>query len=207
MRLASHNSWSFLPPLHWWQRMLSFTAKCQRLSISEQLEAGVTCFDLRLFYNKHQQQMELRHGIFVYCRQYSILFYLRFLNSYAGAAGQKLYVRVLLEQNSISKDQELIERQFVAFCTNIISRFTNLIFFYGLRKFDNKVVYPFKDNIDLPIMELYSSVTTISGPQSHKWYARLDDLFPRLYAFLHNKHLLNKYRDAPVTLMLDFIKK
>jgi len=68
-------------------------------------------------------------------------------------------------------------------------------------------VYPFKDNIDLPIMELYSSVTTISGPQSHKWYARLDDLFPRLYAFLHNKHLLNKYRDAPVTLMLDFIKK
>ena len=182
--------------------------KCQGRSILSQLEAGVTCFDLRLWWNVRKQEYEIRHGIFVYERERkNILSYLMLLNSYAEVHDKTIYIRVLLEQNKLSKHQEEIEQQFCSFCTIIVESFPSLTFFYGLRKYDNKIVYPFKDNIDLPIVELYSSVTTISGPQSHKWYARLDDLFPRLYAFLHNKHLLNKYRDAPVTLMLDFIKK
>lgn len=206
MRLATHNSWSYYKPIPLWQRPIAFIGRCQRRCILSQLDAGVTCFDLRLWWNVKKQEYEIRHGIFVYERgDDMIFFYLMFINSYAETHDKKIYIRVLLEQNRLSKHQEEIEQRFCSFCKTMVEQYPNLIFFYGLRKYDNKIVYPFKDTIDLPIVELYSSVTSPAGPQSHKWYACIDDLFPRLYAWLHNKKHLEYYKDKPVTLMLDFI--
>ena len=38
MILGSHNSWSYLPPKHWWMWPFHFMAKCQRVDIREQYE-------------------------------------------------------------------------------------------------------------------------------------------------------------------------
>ena len=31
MRLASHNTFTYLTPRKWWGRLLAFTARCQRV--------------------------------------------------------------------------------------------------------------------------------------------------------------------------------
>ncbi len=64
MILGSHNSWSFLPPKHWWQRPFRFMAKCQRKTIQEQYDLGVRCFDLRIRYIKWK--LQVAHGWMVY---------------------------------------------------------------------------------------------------------------------------------------------
>ena len=140
MRLATHNSWSYRRPIPLWQRPIAFMGKCQGRSILSQLEAGVTCFDLRLWWNVRKQEYEIRHGIFVYERERkNILSYLMLLNSYAEVHDKTIYIRVLLEQNKLSKHQEEIEQQFCSFCTIIVESFPSLTFFYGLRKYDNKI--------------------------------------------------------------------
>lgn len=48
MKLASHNSLSFIKPDTWYERILNFTSKCQSLDIQSQYEYGVRLFDIRV---------------------------------------------------------------------------------------------------------------------------------------------------------------
>ena len=58
MILGSHNSWSYLPPKHWWMWSFHFMAKCQRVDIREQYEKyGVRCFDLRVRWKKWEMEV------------------------------------------------------------------------------------------------------------------------------------------------------
>ena len=60
MILGSHNSWSYLPPKHWWMWPIHFMAKCQRVDIREQYEKyGVRCFDLRVRWKKWKMQKKV----------------------------------------------------------------------------------------------------------------------------------------------------
>ena len=38
MIIGSHNSWSYLPPKHWWMRPFAFMARCQSCDIQAQYE-------------------------------------------------------------------------------------------------------------------------------------------------------------------------
>lgn len=46
--LGSHNSMSYLPAVHWWQRWQKRWYQCQDKTIAEQLFVGIRYFDIRL---------------------------------------------------------------------------------------------------------------------------------------------------------------
>ena len=61
---GTHNSMSYLPPLHWWGWLMIPFARCQNKTIDEQLAAGARCFDLRVAFDRHDMA-HFRHG---WCR-------------------------------------------------------------------------------------------------------------------------------------------
>ena len=48
MKLASHNSLSYIKPKKWWEKLINFTSKCQSYDIETQYEYGVRLFDIRI---------------------------------------------------------------------------------------------------------------------------------------------------------------
>lgn len=48
MKIASHNSWSYLPIRQWWLRPFAWMARCQSISLQHQYLCGVRLFDLRI---------------------------------------------------------------------------------------------------------------------------------------------------------------
>ena len=48
MKLASHNTFTFLTPRTWWMRLLAFTVRCQRVNFDKQLDCGAQMFDIRV---------------------------------------------------------------------------------------------------------------------------------------------------------------
>ena len=52
--IASHNSWTFLPTIKWWMKLISPFCTCQTLNIQEQYNLGIKFFDLRLVYENHK---------------------------------------------------------------------------------------------------------------------------------------------------------
>lgn len=52
MKLASHNSMTYLPIKKWWLKPFRFIAQCQNKTIEEQYQAGVRMFDIRIAFNK-----------------------------------------------------------------------------------------------------------------------------------------------------------
>ena len=45
--IGSHNSLSYLPLKHWWQKPLRIFARCQSMTLQEQYDEGVRLFDIR----------------------------------------------------------------------------------------------------------------------------------------------------------------
>ena len=46
--IGSHNTMSYLKPVHWYHRILSRWSKCQTLTIYQQYKLGVKYFDIRI---------------------------------------------------------------------------------------------------------------------------------------------------------------
>ena len=113
MILGSHNSWSYLSVKQWWLRPFSFIAKCQDLSIIEQYNLGVRCFDLRIRFDKNPN-LKVCHGIFEY-NAYFILSDLKWLND-----KKDVYVRILHEVRT--------KKQYTAYSIKEFIRY--IVFFY-----------------------------------------------------------------------------
>ena len=66
MILGSHNTWSYLKPRKWWQKLLRFTAQCQREDLTMQyVRHDVRCFDLRLRFDDNGNA-QIVHGLIEY---------------------------------------------------------------------------------------------------------------------------------------------
>ena len=209
MKLASHNSWTFLEPIVWWQKPLSFIGKCQKLHIVEQLDAGVEYFDLRVNYDFKKDCWYIQHGAFKYAKFEDIKKTLRLLNDWYTWHGTKIYIRVILEQNKPCIRQEYKENRFYVLCDYLQRAYPDIAFTGGCRKFDGRNThYLFlHNNPECEIKEFYSSVTSPSGKNSKKWWSKIDDFWPWLYAKIHNKKHLDENKGSDCFLMLDFIKK
>ena len=61
---------TYLPPKHWWLYLIRFTAKCQKLSVTEQYDAGVRWFDFRITFKKGKDGLyhnpTFAHGLIDY---------------------------------------------------------------------------------------------------------------------------------------------
>ena len=182
MKLGTHNSMTYLPPKKWYLYPFRFIAKCQSKTIQEQYELGARMFDLRIKFDK-KGTPEFRHGSMAF--KGSVTKTLQFLNT------KKVYVRLLLETKKSDIDQE---EMFRIFCRDCQEYFPNIKFFCGRRKFDWKVVFEFK--YKEPYIEQY--VSSMQG-------SKIDDLWPWLYAKLHNKEHMQEC-DKRKWNLFDFIE-
>lgn len=188
MKLASHNSWSYLSPKKWWMKLLRFTARCQDVDIKTQYEKyGVRCFDLRLKFKNDAPVIV--HNIVEYdIDSVGLSKDLEWLNS-----KKDVYIRIILDIRN-KKEYTLKQKTlFIDFCTNAEKNFPWIKFWCGEGISDKKVLYKF---IYSPSCEeKYSSVC------SPKW---IDDWYPRFYAWKNNKKLKEKGTDREF-LMIDFV--
>lgn len=191
MILGSHNSWSYLPPKHWWQRPFAFMAKCQSATIEEQYTLhNVRCFDLRVKFK--QGGLQVAHGLMTYDYTDSQLAAdLCWLNEQA--ATEKVYLRVLHEVRNKKGHNGMNITLFQQFCKSIEETYPNLICWCGRNLYDWKFDYNFPTEPSCE--ELYSSV-------SYPLY--IDDWWPWMYAYIHNNGNIQRGTDKDI-LLIDFV--
>ena len=205
MILASHNSWSYAKPKYWYIHPFRFMARCQRKNIQQQWNSGVRVFDLRLYFKDTKPC--IRHGIMTFdVSEEQWMKDLAFLNQQAEKLPDHspVYVRVMLEQNHRYSNQEFLESCFKIYCKSLASHFPYILFIGGTRKYDEKRLYDF-ENLEPVILHNYSSTTSMFGKSVAKWYAKLDDWWPWLYAHLFNDSIMGKYHNENSYVMMDFI--
>lgn len=200
MKLASHDTMTYLKPKAWYLRPFHFTAKCQSKSIEEQYEKyGVRYFDLRVYFDENGIP-EFRHGSMAFKGDvYKVLEYLNNKN-------EEVWVRILLEANETSfkfkylfnkeKIQHEKNRQimlFQQFMAKAEQDYSNLKFHNGRSKWDWKVIYKCK----YPEPSLDQKVSSMT-------WKIFDDWCPYIYARLMNRENIEKGTDCDY-LALDFL--
>lgn len=190
MKLASHNSWSYLPVKKWWMRPLNFIARCQSKNIPQQYGAGARMFDLRLRWNKKEKQFNASHGIVTY--NFGFFVDLDGLNIITKKEGQPIYIRVLLEDSG--REDFSVDAEFAMLCYRLQREFKNLTFIGGwpARKRWRQRLFNFGTK-EPSIDEQHVSV-------SGKWW----QFVPYQWAKENNERVLKEETNSKF-LMLDFI--
>lgn len=85
--IGSHNTFTYMRPIQWWARLLTWTARCQKKDIKQQLAEGIQLIDIRVRYSKKQGWM-VCHWLTKYCRLIDVLLIAREAN---------ISVRLLIE--------------------------------------------------------------------------------------------------------------
>lgn len=201
--LGSHNSMSYLPPLHWWGWLMRPFARCQNKTIDGQLAAGVRCFDLRIAFD-WQGMAHFRHGWCRFGGDRAVGNVLKQLQHY----GKPVYVRLILEEpltlrNVIKralglkvaqKPNAANEYYFPRRCALYKKIYKDITFLGGNRKFDWAQLYDFGTG-DIP---LHQWVSSMDG--NAPWWQKL---LPRLYAAKHNA--ANMQNLQPGINLFDFV--
>lgn len=158
--IASHNSWTYLPPVKRWMWLLAPFAKCQNKTIEEQIKAGVEVLDLRL--KLYNETMKVAHGGYIVNAPFfGDLFY------------HPKYCRVLLESRNPSAEEIA---KFKKFCKFMEINNPITIFYggHGAHKPNWRTQY-------------YNFGTT--GPHLEEYHASVKGgLIPYLWAWKNNKH-------------------
>lgn len=195
--IGSHNSMTYAKSKNWIMNLFSFFWKCQNNSIIEQFENGARCFDLRIrlkFPDKNPNLM-INDWVFVHgsCefKNYEFISQMNLLNSLAVNNNETLYIRLILDEDEENLSQE---SGFIELCTSLQNRYNALNFFGGYRKFDNKLLYRFKYQLNV--------VQYVGSTQS--WYGKL---WPLLYWKLNHKENLEQLKnyDDNTIVLFDFI--
>lgn len=201
MIIGSHNSMSYCKAKNKWLRPFTWMARCQKVDLNTQFyKYGVRYFDLRVHFTKGGRP-EFRHGEMVWAAMvYSTI---QELDQYAGTVNEPVYVRIILEQNMKSDDQVYQDKMFYMFCNDIQKWYDRLIFVGGRRKYDWELLYDFHTE-EPTLDDKYSSTTNPFGGKKNSIWAKIDDIWPWLYAKIHNKKNYKNGTDKDV-LFLDFV--
>lgn len=191
--LGSHNSWSYLPPRHWWQRLIAFTSRCQEVDLVKQYEDyGVRCFDLRLRFDKNGY-LSVAHGMVTYdISEIRLLRQLSWLNS-----KNDVFVRVIHEARTKSQ-YDAGHEAFFLYCESLTKMYTNIRFWCGRNLYDWRYDYNFSlssRSAEPTCTERYASVTR---PRL------IDDWWPWLYALIHN-HEIRTVGTCDDILLIDYV--
>lgn len=189
MKLASHNSWSYLKPLKWWMRIFRFLSKCQDVDIQTQYEMyGVRCFDLRIHFT-NDGNLRVNHGYMDYAISDSeLLEQLKWLDS-----KKDVSIRIILDVRTSFEYTDNQKSLFKLWCNILENKYTHIKFWCGRNLYNWNIEYSF--SYEPTCAEKYGSVC---DP------ALIDDWYPRWFAKKHTNDLYNKGSDADF-LMLDFV--
>lgn len=166
MKLASHNSMTYLKPKKWYMYPFRFIAKCQSKTIEEQYGYGVRFFDIRIAFDENDEP-EFRHGLVSFKSDFWKVF--KYLNT-----KDDVIVKVLAEKD---------HPYYLTTCAYLERKYPNIKFCGGHRKEDWKKMYTFKNEPQYTLEESYSSM-----PSNPKWYS----IWPWLYSKLCRKKYTDK---------------
>ena len=196
MKIASHNSFSYLKPRHWWLRPFAWMARCQRVCVAEQYHRyQAQLFDLRVRFDTKTGQIIICHGLMEYTAPDSCLdSTLTFLS----LRPEDIYMRVVLESKHPDEQEQQLFREF---CSMLETTYPDLYFFGGNDRSDWSCQHPIYDfGTPMPdIDEQHASTTALFSR-----FPRLDDLWPWLYARLFNHRNIKKGTSHD-WLMIDFV--
>lgn len=197
MKLASHNTFTFLTPRTWWMRLLAFTARCQRVNFATQLDRGAQMFDIRVRF-KGSGVPILCHGLIEYQEYLPVTDSLLYLNYCCKRDDIHYYCRIVLETKH-PDDFQL--QSFRALCKAYQDTFQDIVFFGGNDRSDWSCQHPVYDfGTPMPDIDEKHASTTALFPR----FPRLDDLWPWLYARLFN-HRNIQAGTTHEWLMIDFV--
>lgn len=189
MKLASHNSWTYLKPKTILQKLIAFTAKCQEVDIYKQYNKyNVRGFDLRIRLND-DNKVTICHNLVEYKNSSNILkSTLSYLND-----KRDTNVRVMLECRNKIQDTQKQRDWFIKYCRHLEEAYPNIRFYGGTITGESTILYNFGHYVD--VEGNYSSWPKKSNP--------LVGLYPYKYAKKHNKDIINK-GSTHEYLMIDF---
>lgn len=184
--IGSHNSMSYLPVKNKWLKLVNkLFAQCQNKDIDDQIDAGVRCFDLRVYLDK-DKHWKFAHGLINYDGDDidAVVSHLSFVIK------DKCYVRIILEKEYNNDDSI----EFQKLCTYLEHTYDNIIFIGGYRKKDWKLLYDF-NNYVFDITQYVGSMASDA-----KWYEKF---MPFMYAKRCNH--INKLNLKQGINLFDFI--
>lgn len=195
MKIASHNSWTYLSPKKWYMKPFAKIGRCQEVDIKTQYEKyNAKLFDLRIRFVDHEPIVV--HSAMVYKYTFNDLIKdFNYLND-----KDNIFIRIILDLRSYKgsvASQVADYDNFYTWC----SRVYNNITFCGGRILPSwsKVLKECPD-IDTEIQEKHASVC------SPKY---IDDWYPKHYAKHNNKKNKEQYFNeglfAKEYLMIDFV--
>ena len=173
--IGTHNTMSYLPPKHWWQKPINYLfAQCQKGIAEDATEQAV---DIRLVWNKKQAVWEYAHGLVKYRSKISVLDLIDAMRW----MGVK-YFRLILERDGG-------EEEFKYLCRHLSQKYNKCVvtFIGGYRKRDWKQLYDFGTN-DIPIHQWVGSMA-----DDARWYERF---IPRLYARRMNRKNMENLKEG-----------
>lgn len=201
MIIGSHNSLSYAKTKKWYMKPFVWMARCQKADLYDQFyKYNVRYFDIRIDFKK-DGTMSFAHG----AADWDLYSYEVFsdLSRFARITEEPVYVRIVLENNFKSADQLFKDKFFIKTCDQLQQLYPDLIFVGGRRKYDWEKLYDFKTE-EPSLDDKYSSTTHPFGGNKNSIFAKIDDLWPWLYAKLHNKKNYKKGTNKDV-LFLDFV--
>lgn len=185
----------------------AFMARCQRIGVMNQYDAGVRMFDIRLRFDALSipvlfggliSKPFLCHGLIEYEHERN---FIESIFSILDSKGD-CCVRMVLETTKRDTYQENYFHWFCWYCSDV---YKNIKFVGGNNRTDwlcEHPIYHFKN--ELPSIEhAYASATT-RFPNGKRWLGFIDDLYPYDYAKRYNRKSLEKGTDKE-WLMLDFV--
>ena len=180
--------------MQWWLRPFAFVARCQSKTLTEQVEAGIRVFDMRIRQNKNGEWV-IAHNAFIYARGIKVVYYLEQLDDMARESDLPVYVRVLHEVRNERQARQSSSVAFNSLCDWMCHTYRHILFFGGQRTMDWRQDYVFPMVGDIDYIGRHASVR---WPKWLHWW-------PWLYARLHNEEIEEEYREKPDVVFIDFV--
>lgn len=179
MTFSTHNSGTG-EKLVWWQRpfsaLLNATARCQSMTIKEQLDFGVKFFNLQI--TKYKNEWVFSHGLCIY--DYRLFDALSIMNEYA-TTEKPIYYQLYLDKNFLLKQDNESFKTLVDLL-KVKSDQSNVKIVKALIEGSNELCY--KSNI---VLNCYESYWTKSWAKCNakSWIDLLP--LPKRWSKLHNQ--------------------
>lgn len=91
MEIVSHNTMSYLKPIHWYDRLFSRWSKCQDKTLHEQYKSGIRWFDIRI--RKIKDKWVIVHNTVIY--GYSD--WIRYIFQYLNETKEQCHIRLIYD--------------------------------------------------------------------------------------------------------------
>ncbi len=186
---------TFKRPKQWFLRPFYWIARCQSKHWREQQVDG---YDVRLWWDS-DGKMEFRHGLFAY----DAGDWFKFL-SYCDDHGKvlRLYLECRSDIMQVIAEEEGLEYKFIDVCQMIEKYYKNIRLTHCQNMHTTAQLY--KPRYSFNEIGFYSSV------DGDLWYDKLNDLWPWLYAKLHNSSIRTLYGseidDDGTCVLMDFVE-